>query len=274
METRPKNYENGRCCVFQPFDRGDFDERFDDIIAPAIERALMEPYRVDRDLQAVIPIDTLHSEIQSAIICVADITNRNPNVMYELGYAIAAGKDVVIISGPTTEKYPFDIQHRGIISYHTGSISDFEQLGSALTAKLVALLQRQEKTDKVLSSSPVRKSHGLEPHELTALALVLANTDATDDSVSASTLKESMRKAQYTETGTRLALSRLTQLGYVKANREEGDWNNSFYFTYSLTPSGEGWLLENQDKLELSVRKSTYVPQYEDSEITDADIPF
>src|ERR1039458_9292782 len=113
----PKDYSNGRCCVFQPFDKGDFDKRFDDVLTPAIEAADLEPYRVDRDAGSVIPVDTLHREIRSATVCVADITTRNPNVMYELGYALAAGKDVVIISGPNAEKFPFDIQHRGILSY-------------------------------------------------------------------------------------------------------------------------------------------------------------
>jgi nucleoside 2-deoxyribosyltransferase len=115
MERAEKSYQNGRCCVFQPFDGGDFDKRFDEIIVPAIEAAGMEPYRVDRDAGAMIPIDTLHHEIRSAVICLADITTLNPNVMYELGYAIAGGKDVVLISGPATEKFPFDIQHRTVI---------------------------------------------------------------------------------------------------------------------------------------------------------------
>jgi hypothetical protein len=105
-DEKPKNYINGRCCVFQPFDEGVFDKRYEDVLVPAIEAAELEPYRVDRDAGSAIPVDTLHKEIRAATICVADITTRNPNVMYELGYALAAGKDVVIISGPNTESTP------------------------------------------------------------------------------------------------------------------------------------------------------------------------
>ncbi|MCX6602796.1 MAG: hypothetical protein NTV52_04305 [Acidobacteria bacterium] len=62
-----KNYTKGRCCVFQPFDNGlAFDKRFDSIIAPALEAAGLEPYRVDRDPSVTIPMDALHEEIQSA----------------------------------------------------------------------------------------------------------------------------------------------------------------------------------------------------------------
>ena len=100
----------GRCCVFQPFDKGPHDKRYDDIIAPAINAAGLEPYRVDRDDGVVIPVETLHEEIRTAMVCLADITTQNPNVMYELGFAIASGKDVILIcSTQRSEKFPFDI---------------------------------------------------------------------------------------------------------------------------------------------------------------------
>jgi hypothetical protein len=106
----------GRCCVFQPFDRGPHDKRFDDTVSPAILAAGLEPYRVDQDDRAIIVVDTLHEEIRSSTLCLADISTQNPNVMYELGYAIASGKDVVIIcSTAGANKFPFDIGHRLII---------------------------------------------------------------------------------------------------------------------------------------------------------------
>jgi hypothetical protein len=266
-----KTYINGRCCVFQPFDKGDFDKRFDDVLVPAIEDADMEPYRVDRDAGSTIPVDTLHQEIRSAAICVADITTRNPNVMYELGYAIAAGKDVVIISAPNGEKYPFDIQHRGIISYAVGSISDFKDLQQKITTKLKAILARQEKTTEIVSASPIKDSDGLQPHELTALALLLANTDAADDTASAGLLKSEMRKAGYSEIGTRLAISKLMRIGYV-SSKWMGD-NDEHWIVYGVTEHGEAWLVENQSKLELQTRESREKKAVS-SEIGDDDIPF
>ena len=265
-DKKPKNYANGRCCVFQPFDKGDFDKRYDDVLAPAIEAADLEPYRVDRDAGSVIPVDTLHKEIKSATVCVADITTRNPNVMYELGYAIAAGKDVVIIAGPNPEKYPFDIQHRGILSYSGGSISDFIELGQNLSTKLDALLELRENTSEIAAASPVKESAGLQPHEFTALAMLLANSDATDDAVAVNWLKQEMQKAGYSDVGTRLALARLVQLGYVTSRRTSDGFENS-WVVYSITEDGEAWLLENQAKLEVRLRPSH-------TEITDDDIPF
>lgn len=269
-DKKPKDYANGRCCVFQPFDKGDFDKRYADVLVPAIEAANLEPYRVDRDAGSVIPVDTLHKEIRSATVCVADITTRNPNVMYELGYAIAAAKNVVIISGPNTEKYPFDIQHRGILPYAVGSISDFKELGQKLTEKLNAILDLQEKTTEIVDASPVRESAGLQPHEYTALALLLASSDSMDDAVNASTLKEEMRKALYSDVATRLAISRLVRLGYVSTEWAHGDYDNR-WIVYSITEAGEDWLVANQAKLELRTSRPR---ESGTAEITDDDIPF
>lgn len=95
---------SGRCCVFQPFDEEAHDNLYKDAIAPAIEAAGLEPYRIDRGETAVISVNTLHKEIRSAVTCLADISTRNPTVKYELGYAIASGKDVVIISSASGKK--------------------------------------------------------------------------------------------------------------------------------------------------------------------------
>ena len=263
-------YPNGRCCVFQPFDKGVFDRRYEDVLSPAIKAAGMEPYRVDRDLGSTIPVDTLHQEIRSAAICVADITTRNPNVMYELGFAIAASKDVVIICGPSPDKYPFDIQHRGIVSYEVGSTSDFTNLEQSITAKLKAILERQEKTTNIAELSPVKNSNGLQPHELTALALLMANSHGVEDYVAASWIKDQMRQQGYTEVGSRLAMARLLKLGYVTSGTER-DYGNDPFFVYRTTEKGEDWLLENQALLE--VRTPKEAPGKID-EIRDEDIPF
>ena len=48
-----------RCFVIQPFDNGVFDRRFEDTFAPAIQAAGLEPYRVDRDPSAAVPIQNI-----------------------------------------------------------------------------------------------------------------------------------------------------------------------------------------------------------------------
>jgi len=108
----------GRCFVIQPFDKGAYDKRYEDVIVPAITNAGLEDYRVDRDPGTKILIEAIEEGIRCSDACIAEITTDNPNVWYELGFAIANGKPLVMIcnskerSGP----FPFDVRHRAIIN--------------------------------------------------------------------------------------------------------------------------------------------------------------
>src|SRR5713101_9373380 len=120
------------CFVMQPFDRGMYDKRYADVFEPAIREAGLDPYRVDRDPSLSIPIRDIEDGIRAAELCFAEISTDNPNVWFELGYAIALGKDVVLVcSEPRTSRYPFDVQHRTIISYKTDSSTGWRRTGRA-----------------------------------------------------------------------------------------------------------------------------------------------
>ena len=267
---------NGRCCVFQPFDKGPHDKRYEDTIAPAIKAAGLEPYRVDRDEGAVIPVETLHEEIRSATICLADITTQNPNVMYELGFAIASGKDVVMIcSTQSATRFPFDIQHRGIVPYSLDSASDFEKLKADITHRIKALVRKQATAQSIASASPIRSTQGLRPHEMAALALVMANAEAVGAGVSSYTIKSDMEKAGYTREATQLGLIALNRSGLVETF-EDRDYNGEPHVAYRLTTAGEDWLLDNQDRLEM---RESEPPQGRpalpiEQGITDDEVPF
>ena len=117
------------CFVMQPFDQGVFDQRYEDVIKPAIRNAGLEAYRVDQDPKVSIPIKEIENGIREATICLAEITDDNPNVWFELGYAIACRKQVVLIcSEERSSKFPFDVQHRTIIKYQTGSRQVLDKL--------------------------------------------------------------------------------------------------------------------------------------------------
>ena len=107
------------CFVIQPFDNGGkFDKRYRDVLEPAIREAGLEPYRVDVDPSVSVPIDAIQNGIRRAAVCLADITLDNPNVWFELGYALASDKQMCLVcSEERTSKYPFDVQHRSIIKY-------------------------------------------------------------------------------------------------------------------------------------------------------------
>lgn len=61
----------GTCFVIQPFDRGDFDKRYEDVFAPAVLDAGLEPYRVDQDPKVNIPVQDIEAGIRGADLCLA-----------------------------------------------------------------------------------------------------------------------------------------------------------------------------------------------------------
>src|ERR1035438_3222209 len=128
-----------RCFVIQRFDKGPYDKRYRDVLAPAIRQAGFEPYRVDDDPGATVVIEDVETGIRESEICLADITPDNPNVWYEVGFALANGKPVVLICAePRPTPFPFDVRHRHIIMYSLDSPRDFDFLATEIATRLKA----------------------------------------------------------------------------------------------------------------------------------------
>ena len=97
---------NNFCFVAQPFDQGKFDQRYQDVIKPVIESLGLCAYRVDEDLAVEIPINTIEAKISAANVVIAEITTDNPNVWFELGYALALAKPIILLCSDE-RKLPF-----------------------------------------------------------------------------------------------------------------------------------------------------------------------
>jgi hypothetical protein len=256
------------CFVIQPFDGGPFDKRYDDTFVPAIVGAGLEPYRVDRDPAASIPIEEIEKGIRRADVCLADISLGNPNVWFELGYAIAANKPVVLVCvHDATKRYPFDIQHRAVISYRTESARDFAELQATITKRLTAELRKESTLEKLAESTVVADVKGLTPIEVAALATVAANVDGPDDAVGMWTIRQDMEKAGYTRLAATLSLGSLLAKSMV-ANERRQDRDEE-YWVYQITKLGFSWLLQNQEHLVLRESATSAA-----GAITDDDIPF
>lgn len=130
------------CFVMQPFDGGQFDMRYDEIIEPIVKECGFTPYRADRDSSADVLIDSIEQKISSSEFCIAEITTNNPNVWYELGYAYAKGKRVIpVCSDERGEKmFPFDVRHRSVLTYATKAPSDFDAYKRHLRQRIYALM--------------------------------------------------------------------------------------------------------------------------------------
>lgn len=234
------------CCIFQPFDNGPFDRRYDEVLAPAVKAANLEPYRVDRDPSATVPIERLHEQVQSSAVCLADISEDNPNVWYELGYAIGRSKPVVIICSVGRKRFPFDIQHRRIIRYRSDSPKDFEQLTTSITEALEAEVRKNELIQTIGGSSPVKERHGLREHEIAALAFIVTNERLNNWT---SKLSEDMERAGFTRIATNLALLSLRKKGFITLGKTTDERSYEESEAALLTDLGRDWLNDNQDEL-------------------------
>jgi hypothetical protein len=250
----------------QPFDRGIFDKRYADVIEPAIRNAGLEPYRVDRDPAASIPIKDIEEGIRAAEICLAEITIDNPNVWFELGYAIAVDKDVVLVcSDERKERFPFDIQHRAIITYKTESPSDFEVLKSSITKRIKALIAKEKSINSVATLPVLQTTEGLSSHEMVALVAVAVGAEVPGTGTSAFSVKADCERAGYTQIAITLALRSLIKREFIETSFDV-DYRGEQYSTFVATPRGLDWLEANKDKLVLQ-RKI-------EPDVMDDDLPF
>lgn len=255
------------CFIIQPFDKGPFDKRYEDIIAPAVGAAGLEPYRVDRDPSATIPIEQIEEGIRRADACLADISTNNPNVWFELGYAIAAGKPVILVCEYQEGRhFPFDVQHRAIIVYKTESARDFDSLKTLIIERLKALMSKEVAIERASEASSIVEVEGLSQKEIVALVTVGENVGGVGEVVSAYSVRSDMERAGYTRIAVTLALTTLLRKGMIDSSLWE-DVNGERYTVYSLTEKGMSWLLDNQDMFVLK-REQPSANEVED------DLPF
>lgn len=251
----------------QPFDDDKFDKRFVDIFQPAITKAGFEAYRIDKDMGANILIDDIEKGINESAFCFAEITTDNPNVWYELGFAFACDKDVVMVcEDERIGGFPFDIKHRHILTYKTSSPSDFTLLEESITKKIDAF-QKKSKTVKRLNITPVIETEGLKGYEIALLILIMENQLSAEDCTPIYGLKDEMGKSGYNDIATSVGIRTLTKNGMLETFKDIDEYNGQEYFACRLTEHGENWILSNLDQLQF--RKNAV-----NSETEDDGLPF
>jgi hypothetical protein len=98
-------------------------EFYDDYIAAPVIDSGLEPIRVDRLLATAKRrsiIDRIEEGIARSRFMIADLTNLNPNVIYEIGLAVGISKPVLILCEDKhfdAKEIPFDFQSYELIEY-------------------------------------------------------------------------------------------------------------------------------------------------------------
>lgn len=97
-----------------------FTEEFNDVFQLAIKEVAsqknIKAYRLDEQLFNEGMLDKIYREIENCDFLIADLSDKNPNVFYELGYAHATGKLCILIT-KNAENIPFDLKHKRHIVY-------------------------------------------------------------------------------------------------------------------------------------------------------------
>lgn len=150
MENKRKD-EIEKCFVMMPIsDQGDYPEGhfqkvYEQIFRPAIESAGYQPYRVDENAISDQIIDKIFCAIQECPMALCDLSNRNPNVLYELGLRQAYDKPVVLVQDEKTDKI-FDVSGISTVFYKSDRI--FEHVIEARERITKAIKETRDGTRK------------------------------------------------------------------------------------------------------------------------------
>ena len=127
--TKPKPF----CFVLMPFAKN-FSDIYEFGIKGACNDTGLYCERVDEQVFLGSMLERIYSQTSRSDILIADMTGKNPNVFYKVGYAHALGKNVTILTS-VAEDIPFDLKHFPHIVYG----SEIKQLRTSLIRHLTHL---------------------------------------------------------------------------------------------------------------------------------------
>jgi len=103
------------CFIICPF--GGWNDAYcDEIFNPAVESAGLEPSRADDLYRPSAIVHDIWEFVKKSRVMLAELTGKNPNVLYELGLAHAIGKPVIMVT-QEMDDVPFDLRSLRVITY-------------------------------------------------------------------------------------------------------------------------------------------------------------
>ena len=96
-------------------------------------------FRADEIFTPTSIIEDIRQNIRNAQFLIADLTEKNPNVLYELGFAHGIEKNVILIARKM-EDVPFDLRHLRIAKYEDNA-SGLQKLRNSLQSMIPNLMK-------------------------------------------------------------------------------------------------------------------------------------
>lgn len=131
---------NGKAFVVMEFGTP-YDDIYIDVISKICSEFDIDAQRADDAYGPGLIIADVVKEIIEADFIVADVTPKNPNVYYEIGYAHAINKPTILLADRNLDKLPFDIAGFRTLFYEN-SISGKQKFEDGLRKHIAAILQR------------------------------------------------------------------------------------------------------------------------------------
>jgi len=103
------------CFVIMPFG-GKWDRYYEQYYSPAITDAKLTPVRADEVFRAGSVLHQIVDKLSAAAMVLADVSESNRNVHYELGLAHALGKPTILVA-PAGMSLFFDVSQERMIVY-------------------------------------------------------------------------------------------------------------------------------------------------------------
>lgn len=137
--TDPKRGKADTCFVIMPFG-GHFDNYYAEIYAPAIEASGLTSERSDNLFRPGSIVEDIWQFTKEAKIILADLSQMNPNVFYELGLAHAITKPVILVV-ENIEHVPFDLRNLRVHIYDKNDSNWGEKLKGKIQNSIAEILE-------------------------------------------------------------------------------------------------------------------------------------
>lgn len=133
-----------------------FDSKYDDIYQLGIKQPASDlgirAERVDEQIYQEGILERIYKQIEAADIIVADVSGKNPNVLYEIGYAHGKGKICILLTSSPAD-IPFDLKHKRHVVY--------DSIGTLKNRLTEELIWAQSEIENIKKSNIQVKMHSI-----------------------------------------------------------------------------------------------------------------
>ncbi|HHT9123699.1 MAG TPA: hypothetical protein ACFYEF_12585 [Candidatus Wunengus sp. YC63] len=113
---------------------------YNNVIFPVAVDAGFECRRAIDARSPGIIIDDIHDDIRNAAVIIAELSSRNPNVYYEIGFASGEGQETILLAETDTH-LPFNLSLRRCIFYENSN-TGLDKLKIKLRDYLKTIIER------------------------------------------------------------------------------------------------------------------------------------